>query len=158
MRTACVSTAAPSRRNNIKNYPRGWEAGGDKIALTRGAVVEHSRFLKNHGNGLWFDISNVDCTVRNCLFADNEDAGIFYEISYGLHAHDNVLVGNGLAKTKGAWAADGGICVSSSPGCVTQRNLIVGNEQGFCFREQNRSTLPADGTHDQTFQSGTTTR
>ena len=89
-------------RNNVKNYPRGWEAGGDKIVFTRGAILENSRFLKNHGSGVWFDISNVDCTVRNCLLADNEDAGIFYEISYGLHAHDNVAVGNGLAKTKGA--------------------------------------------------------
>ena len=88
-------------RNNVKNYPRGWEAGGDKLAFTHGAILENSRFLKNHGSGVWFDISNVDCTVRNCLIADNEDAGIFYEISYCLHAHDNVVVGNGLANTAG---------------------------------------------------------
>jgi len=134
------------QRNNIKNYPRGWEAGGDKLCFTHGAILENSRFLKNHGNGVWFDISNVGCTVRNCLIADNEDAGIFYEISFGLHAHDNVIVGNGLANTKGAWGANGGICISSSPGCVTERNLIVGNLQGFCFREQNRTTRPVDGT------------
>lgn len=138
--------ACTVQRNNVKNYPRGWEAGGDKIVLTRGAILEKSRFLKNHGSGIWFDISNADCTVRNCLIADNEDAGIFYEISYGLHAHDNVVVGNGLAKTKGAWAADGGICLSSSPGCLIERNLILGNEQGFCFREQNRMTLRIDDT------------
>jgi hypothetical protein len=130
------------QRNNVKNYPRGWEAGGNKLCFTRGAILENSRFLKNHGSGVWFDISNVDCTVRNCLIADNEDAGIFYEISYGLHAHDNVIVGNGLANTKGAWGANGGICVSSSPGCVIERNLIIGNQQGFCFREQNRTTWP----------------
>jgi len=134
------------QRNNVKNYPRGWEAGGDKICLSRGTVLENCRFLKNHGNGVWFDISNVDCTVRNCLIADNEDAGIFYEISYGLHAHDNVIVGNGLAKTKGAWGANGGVCVSSSPGCLIERNLIIGNEQGFCFREQDRTTPRSDGT------------
>jgi hypothetical protein len=134
------------QRNNVKNYPRGWEAGGDKICNSRGAILENSRFLKNHGSGIWFDISNVDCTVRNCLIADNEDAGIFYEISYGLHAHDNVVVGNGLAGTKGAWGANGGICVSSSPGCVIERNLIIGNQQGFCFREQNRTTARVDGT------------
>ena len=132
-------------RNNVKDYPRGWEAGGNKISFTRGAVLENGRFLKNRGSGVWFDISNVDCTVRNCLIADNEDAGIFYEISYGLHAHDNVIVGNGLAGTKGAWGANGGICLSSSPGCVVERNLIVGNQQGFCFREQNRMTARVDG-------------
>ena len=134
------------QRNNVKNYPRGWEAGGNKLCFTRGAILENCRFLKNHGNGVWFDISNQDCTVRHCLIADNEDAGIFYEISYGLHAHDNVIVGNGLAGTKGAWAADGGVCVSSSPGCVTERNLIAANQQGFCFREQNRTTPRTDGT------------
>ena len=134
------------QRNNNKNYPRGWEAGGNKLCFTRGAILENCRFLKNHGNGVWFDISNADCTVRNCLIADNEDAGIFYEISYGLHAHDNVIVGNGLAKTKGAWGANGGVCVSSSPGCVIERNLILGNLQGFCFREQNRTTPRTDGT------------
>ncbi len=135
------------QRNNVKNYPRGWEAGGNKLCRCRGAVLENSRFLRNHGCGVWFDISNVDCTVRNCLIADNEDAGIFFEISYHLHAHDNVIVGNGLAKTKGAWGANGGICLSSSPGCVIERNLILGNEQGFCFREQNRTTPRIDGTH-----------
>ena len=65
-------------------------------------VCENCRFLGNHGVGLWFDVSNVDSTVRHCLFADNEDAGVFYEISYGLHAYDNVAVGNGLAGTKGS--------------------------------------------------------
>ena len=27
---------------------------------------------------------------------------------------------------------------------MIERNLILGNEQGFCFREQNRSTPPVD--------------
>lgn len=134
------------QRNNVKSYPRGWEAGGNKIVFTHNAILQNSRFLKNHGDGIWFDISNVDCTVRNCFIADNEDAGIFYEISYGLHAYDNVIVGNGLAGTKGSWGSNSGISVSSSPGCVVERNLIIGNEQGFCFREQNRTTPPIDGS------------
>lgn len=137
------------QRNNIKEYPRGWEAGGNKLVLCREAVLENSRFIKNRGNGVWFDIGNENCTVQNCLIADNEDAGIFYEISYGLHARDNVVIGNGLAKTKGAWAANGGICLSSSPGCVIEQNLILGNEQGFCFREQGRSTRQIDGPRSE---------
>ncbi len=36
------------------------------------------------GNGIWFDIGNENCTVRQCLIADNEDSGIFHEISFGL--------------------------------------------------------------------------
>ncbi|MBP8261805.1 MAG: right-handed parallel beta-helix repeat-containing protein, partial [Verrucomicrobia bacterium] len=126
--------------DNTKGFDRGWEAGGNKLALCRGVVLERSRFLRNRGNGIWFDIGNTNCAVRQCLIADNEDAGIFYEISYALHAHDNVIVGNGFAATAGAWGAQAGISISSSPGCVIERNLMAGNREGFNFREQTRST------------------
>jgi hypothetical protein len=88
--------------NNTKGFNRGWEAGGDKLVLCRDAVLERSRFVRNRGNGIWFDIGNEHCTVRQCLIADNEDGGIFDEISYGLQAHDNVITGNGFATTPGA--------------------------------------------------------
>ena len=126
--------------NNIKGFDRGWEAGGDKLVLSRDAILERSRFIRNRGNGIWFDIGNEHCTVRQCLIADNEDAGIFYEISFGLQAHDNVIAGNGFAATQGAWGAQAGISLSSSPDCVIERNLMVGNREGFNFREQSRTT------------------
>jgi hypothetical protein len=126
--------------NNTKGFDRGWEAGGDKIVLTRDAVIERSRFVRNRGNGLWFDIGNENCTVRQCFIADNEDSGIFYEISFGLHAQDNVITGNGFSQTAGAWGAQAGISLSSSPNCLIERNLIVGNREGFDFREQTRTT------------------
>lgn len=126
--------------NNTKGFNRGWEAGGNKLALCRDAVLERSRFVRNRGNGIWFDIGNTNCTVRQCLIADNEDAGIFYEISFGLRARDNVIVGNGFAATPGAWGAQAGISLSSSPGSEIERNLIAGNREGFNFREQTRTT------------------
>lgn len=132
------------RNNNTKGFNRQWEAGGDKIVLSRGVVLEKSRFIANHGSGIWFDIGNENCTVRNCLIADNEDAGLFYEISYGLYASDNVAVGNGFATTPGAWGAQAGIVLSSSPNCVVTRNLLVGNREGFNFREQARITARID--------------
>ncbi len=142
--------------NNIKGWNRNWEAGGNKLTLCRGVVLEKSRFLNNRGNGIWFDIGNEKCVVRNCLIADNENAGIFYEISYGLHAHDNVIVGNGFISSPGAWGAASGISLSSSPGCVIERNLLIGNREGLNFREQNRMTPLIDDkskrwiwTHDQ---------
>jgi hypothetical protein len=145
--------------NNTKNFSRGWEAGGDKLVLCRNAVIERSQFLRNRGTGIWFDIGNENCVVRQCLIADNEDAGIFDEISYGLHAHDNVIVGNGFAPTGGAWGAQAGITLSSSPESVIERNLIFGNREGFNFREQNRTTIRIGGkveepiwNHDQTIR------
>lgn len=137
--TGCVV-----RDNNTKGFSRGWEAGGNKIVLTRGAVIENCTFVENRGNGIWFDIGNEDNEVRNCLIAFNENAGIFYEISYGLHAHDNVIVGNGFAFTPSAWGASGGISISSSSDCVIERNLLIGNKEGFNFREQTRSTPRID--------------
>ena len=135
----CLTT-----RNNTKNFARGWEAGGNKIALCRDLVIEKSRFLDNRGIGIWFDIGNENPTVRNCLIADNEDAGIFYEISYGLHAHDNVIMNNGLTADPYAWGANGGIALSSSPGCEIERNLLIGNKEGFQFREAKRTTPRID--------------
>ena len=151
-----LMTGCTVRNNNTKGFDRGWEAGGNKICLTRGAILENSVFVENRGNGIWFDIGNEDCQVRNCLIADNENAGIFYEISYGLHAHDSVIVGNGFAFTPGAWGAAAGISLSSSPSCTIERNLIVGNKEGLNFREQSRSTPRIDNrksepvwNHDQ---------
>jgi hypothetical protein len=151
-------TSCTIRDNNTKGFDRGWEAGGDKICMTRGAVLENSIFAENRGNGIWFDIGNEDCEVHNCLIARNENAGIFYEISYGLHAHDNVILGNGFAFTPGAWGASSGISLSSSPFCIIERNLILGNKEGFNFREQLRTTPRIDGksepvwNHDQTIR------
>ncbi len=139
-----LMTGCTVRNNNTKGFDRGWEAGGNKICLTRGAILENSTFTENRGNGIWFDIGNEDCEVRNCLIAHNENAGIFYEISYGLHAHDNVIVGNGFAFTPGAWGAAAGISLSNSPGCTIERNLILGNKEGFNFREQLRTTPRID--------------
>jgi hypothetical protein len=130
--------------NNRKGFQRGWEAGGNKLVLSRGVILERSRFLRNRGDGIWFDIGNEDCTVRNCLIADNEDAGLYYEISFSLHAHDNVIIGNGFAETPGAWGSSAGISISSSPGCTIERNLIIGNKEGFNFREQTRRTPRID--------------
>lgn len=139
-----VITDSLVENNNIKGFDRGWEAGGNKLVLCRDAVLERSRFLRNRGTGIWFDIGNTNATVRQCLIAENEDAGLFYEISFRLHAHDNVIVGNGFAQTAGAWGAQAGISLSSSPGCVIERNLILGNREGFNFREQRRTTATID--------------
>jgi hypothetical protein len=137
------------RNNNTKKYYRHWESGGNKIALARNVVFEKSMFVENRGSGIWFDIGNEDCIVRNCLIADNEEAGIFYEISYGLHAHDNVIVGNGFTGTPAAGGLNCGIAVANSPGCVIERNLIVGNWTGVSFRENERETSLIDDARDR---------
>ncbi len=137
------------RNNNTKRFYRHWEAGGNKIALARGVVFEKSVFVENRGSGIWFDIGNEDCVVRNCLIADNEEAGIFYEISYRLHAHDNVIVGNGFTGAPAAGGLLTGIAVANSPGCVITRNLIVGNWSGISYRENPRETPLIEDSEDR---------
>ncbi|MFB3882391.1 MAG: right-handed parallel beta-helix repeat-containing protein [Armatimonadota bacterium] len=137
------------RNNNTKKYYRHWEAGGNKIALARNVVFERSVFVENRGSGIWFDIGNEDCVVRNCLIADNEECGIFYEISYRLHAHDNVIIGNGFTGTPAAGGLLCGIAVANSPGCVIERNLIVGNRSGINYRENPRETWLIDDRTDR---------
>src|ERR1019366_5814161 len=44
----------------------------------------------------------------------------------------------------GAWGASGGICLSSSPNSVIERNLLVANKEGFSFREADRTTPRID--------------
>ncbi|MHB1458067.1 MAG: right-handed parallel beta-helix repeat-containing protein [Armatimonadota bacterium] len=132
------------RNNNVKNFDRGWGGAANKIVLSRNVILEKSRFVENRGVGIWFDIGNEDCIVRNCLIADNENGGIFYEISYGLRAHDNVIIGNGFSGGYGSWGVNGGINLSSSPNCIIERNLIIGNAEGINFREQLRVTPTID--------------
>ncbi|MHC4241246.1 MAG: right-handed parallel beta-helix repeat-containing protein, partial [Planctomycetota bacterium] len=151
--TDCVVT-----NNNIKGFDRGWEAGGNKIVFTRAAIFENSIFTENRGHGIWFDIGNEKCVVRNCLISNNENAGIFYEISYSLYAHDNVIVGNGFAFTPSAWGANAGISISSSPYCLIERNLLIGNKEGLSFREQRRSTPLIEGGSEPVWNHNQTVR
>ena len=133
-------------RNNVKGYSTAWEAGGMKVTMSRGFVMERCRAVDNRGPGIWYDIGNEKAEVAHCYIADNEEAGIFYEISYSLHAHDNLIVNNANhgEKPRGAWGF-GGITLSSSEDCVLENNTLVGNRDGITFREQNRTTPRIDG-------------
>lgn len=133
--TECVVSG-----NGWEGFKLGWEGGGSKIVFSRNFDIERSVVARNRGNGIWYDIGNIDNEVRNCLITDNQACGIFYEISYSLHAHDNVIVRNGLRANYTAWGASAGISLSSSPGCLIERNLLIGNKEGFTFREQLRAT------------------
>jgi parallel beta-helix repeat protein len=133
-------------RNNVKGYSTDWEAGGLKVSLSRGFALDRCRVIDNRGPGIWYDIGNEKAEVAHCRVADNDEAGIFYEISYGLRAHDNLVVNNAnlTEKPRRAWGF-GGITLSSSEDCELSNNTLVGNRDGFTFREQNRTTPRIDG-------------
>jgi parallel beta-helix repeat protein len=128
-------------RNNAKGYSTEWEAGGLKVTMSRGFAMLGCRVVDNRGPGIWYDIGNEQAEVGHCYVADNDEAGLFYEISYSLHAHDNLVVNNANCGVKPgrAWG-NGGITLSSSEDCLVEHNTLVGNRDGITFREQNRST------------------
>ena len=125
-----------------KNFSPDWGAAGSKHCFNYRLVFVRNYAHHNNGPGIWLDISNNECEIRNSLCTDNNGAGIFYEISYNLYAHDNVMFNNGLNARPGAWGANGGISLSESPGCVIERNILIGNVEGFQFRDQTRTTVP----------------
>jgi parallel beta-helix repeat protein len=132
-------------RNNVKGYSTGWEAGGCKVTMSRGFVFDGCRSMDNRGVGIWFDIGNEQSEVKNCFIADNDEAGIFYEISYGLHAHDNLIVNNANnGESPGGGWGSGGITLSSSQDCVVEHNTLIGNRDGIDLREQDRTTPRID--------------
>jgi parallel beta-helix repeat protein len=132
-------------RNNTKGYSTGWEAGGLKVTMSRGFAFDGCRSMDNRGTGIWFDIGNENSEVKNCTIADNDEAGIFYEISYGLHAHDNTIINNANngESVGGAWG-EAGITLSSSENCVVEHNILIGNRDGIALREQDRTTPRID--------------
>jgi hypothetical protein len=133
-------------RNNTKGYSTDWEAGGCKITMSRGFSFHRCRAVDNRGAGIWYDIGNEKSEIAHCFIANNDEAGIFYEISYGLHAHDNILAENALRdlKPRSAWGF-GGITLSSSESCVLEHNTLWANRDGITFREQHRTTPRIDG-------------
>ena len=74
--TGCTSATTTPRASTAAGRP-----AATRSASAAARCWNRASFVDNRGNGIWFDIGNEDCEVRNCLIADNEDAGIFYEIS-----------------------------------------------------------------------------
>jgi hypothetical protein len=142
-----VLSDAVIERNNTKGYDLGWEGGGNKVVLSRGFVFDGCTIRDNRGPGIWFDIGNEAGEVRNCFIEGNDEAGLYYEISFGLRAHDNLIVGNGRPHDNPfmRWGA-GGILLASAQDCVIERNTIVANCDGFAVRDQIRDTDRIDGS------------
>ena len=141
--------------NNVKDFEKGWEAGGFKIARARNGVVRRCAAIANNGVGFWFDIDVRDVVVEQCFCRDNAGHGIYVEISGGFRIRDNVCVRNG---TDDEWGY-GGISIAESDHCIIQHNTCVLNPTGISIREQGPRTFEGVGrekvsyrVHDITIQ------
>ena len=138
-------------RNCWKPIRRGWDAGGFKMAKVDGGVFRRCTFRRNGGPGLWLDIHVRNVLITECVFEENEQSGLFIEISRDITALRNLAVGNGTgvvqAVGKIGWGT-AGIKVAESMNCVLAFNTCVRNKNGIALREQGPRTLKTDDFGD----------
>jgi nitrous oxidase accessory protein NosD len=72
--------------------------GGGKFWDVRGARVTANWVHDNRSVGLWADTNNIDFLFEGNLVADNQDEGIWYEISYNATIRNNAFLRNGWTK------------------------------------------------------------
>lgn len=130
--------------NSWKPIPRGWDAGGFKMAGANGGVFRRCLFRRNGGPGLWLDIHVRHVLISECIFQGNEGSGLFIEISRDITVVRNLFVENGVGVVGEAkwpnWSI-GGLQLAESMNCVVASNTCVGNKDGITLREQGPRLL-----------------
>jgi hypothetical protein len=133
--------------NAWKPIRRQWDSAGVKMARVDGGTFDRCVFRRNGGEGLWFDIDVRNVTVHQCVFWENEESGLFIEISRGIVAENNLAVRNGVDAVGHAtlWGG-GGIELAESMNCQIDHNTCVENANGISMREQGpRDVKMLDG-------------
>jgi len=133
--------------NCWKPINRGWDAGGFKLAQAKNGIFTRCVFKRNGGPGLWFDIDVRDVVVKDCLFEENENHGLFIEISRNITVLDNLFVRNGVGVVgKVEWPDWGiaGLTIAESMNCIVARNTFFENKDGIAFREQGPRLLQTE--------------
>ena len=107
--------------NNTEHFNRAPVSGGFKIHKSRGVEVSASAFLRNRGNGLWFDESVYDMTIVGNDVIDSVGNGIVVELSAKALIVDNIVMGS----------AKDGVLVSDSGHVDIWNNTIAANDRGI---------------------------
>ena len=109
--------------NNIYGFDPGWEAGGVKIAESDGVTFRDNHVHDNNGPGLWCDIECRNAVYEDNLVENNQDVGIFHEISFNAVIRRNVLRHNGSPNRGWFWGAD--IAVAASQDVEVTGNTVT---------------------------------
>ncbi len=72
--------------------------GGGKFWDVNGARITNNWVHDNKSVGLWADTNNIDFLFEGNYIADNEDEGIWYEISYNATIRGNTFLNNAWMK------------------------------------------------------------
>jgi parallel beta-helix repeat protein len=126
--------------NNTEAFDGGWEAGGVKMALLRGAVWDGNEVHDNAGSGLWCDVDCRDVAITGNRVHHNTGPGIHWETSTGATITGNAVWENGWGFTVWAWGS--GILLSSSAGAEVAGNTVAWNGDGIGVLSQARGDNP----------------
>jgi hypothetical protein len=111
------------RHNEISfNNTDDWESrqpncgcsGGGKFWESDDVRVLNNWVHHNHGPGLWADTNNTGFLIEGNLITDNEDEGLFYEISYNARIVHNTFARNSWGKGRHSDDFTGAIYLSES--------------------------------------------
>jgi Right handed beta helix region len=111
------------RHNEISyNNTDAWEALQPNCGCTGGGKFwdsDHVRVLDNwvhhnYGPGLWADTNNSGFLIKGNLITDNQDEGLFYEISYNARIVHNTFARNSWVKGRQNNDFTGAIYLSES--------------------------------------------
>jgi hypothetical protein len=109
--------------NNMYGFDPVWEAGGAKIAESEGVTFRGNHVHDNNGPGLWCDIECRNVVYEDNLVENNQDIGIFHEISFNAVMRRNVVRHNGSANRGWFWGAD--IVVAASQDVEVTGNMVT---------------------------------
>jgi hypothetical protein len=115
--------------NNIYGFDYAWEAGGAKIAESDGIIFRGNYVHDNIGPGLWCDIGCRNALYDGNLVENNDDIGIFHEISFKAVIRNNVVRHNGRAHRPWFWRTEIGIAASQD---VEVNNNTLTIDNGGC--------------------------
>ena len=125
--------------NNSEHFNTAPNAGGGKIGHSRGVNVFNSDFSGNFAHGFWIDLSVYDSKFVNNRFSNNQDDGLFVEISSKVVIADNLIADNGAF----------GIKVNNTTDVRIWNNTIVGNDRPVnIVQDPRRNTNPHDQAVD----------
>ena len=105
------------RNNTDRAEPDCGRSGGAKFWAVNGAEITNNQVHDNFGVGLWAD-TNRDFLFEGNLIQDNDDVGLFYEISYNAVIRNNTFRENAHEVGRGDGFPTGAIYISESVGAI----------------------------------------
>lgn len=122
--------------NRVLGVNWGWEGGGAKFVFMNRMKFTNNWVHHNKGPGVWFDVENHGADISSNLIEDNENQGIFYEISSGGRIFWNTVRRNLSVMDVGAHA--GSIDISNSSDTEVFENVVSDTVNGILLRQDGR--------------------